>query len=235
MGATVTDGLALPELGPALGRLVHPAGAGDEVEQLLAPVRLALVTGVLGAAGSARAALAAGDVTEARKALDLAAWTGLWDRAAESAAALVIARLDDHFARAAAGSRMPPRRAARLRITGDEHRAIHARLGAGAGALLRAAAQLEAMDGPSWVAGVAATARRVEGAWVALRTAAERELVEWEPEIQEVAAWRRPTWPLWTVTAVVLGVALWAGLVLGGYLPVPGPLRPVAEYLWSRM
>ena len=91
------------------------------------------------------------------------------------------------------------------------------------------------MEGTSWVTGVSATARRVEGAWAALRAAAERELTEWELEIQEVAAWRRPTWPLWAASAGVLAVALWAGLLLGGYLPVPGALRPVAEYLWSRM
>lgn len=235
MGATVSSGPALPELGPALGRLVLPAVPGDEADQFLAPVRLALVTGLLSAAGSARASLAAGDATGAREALGPAAWAGQWDRAAEAAAALVITRLDERFARAAAGARMPARRAARLRITDAEHRAIHARLGAGAGALLHAAAQLDGMDGPAWAAGVSATARRVEAAWAALRAAAERELAEWEPEIQEAAGWRRPTWPLWAVTASVLGLALWAGLVLGGYLPVPGPLRPVAEYLWSRM
>lgn len=228
-------GVTLPELGPALGRLVHPPGEGDEVDQFLAPVRLALVTAVLGAAGTARVALAAGDLAGARAALGPAAWASEWDRAAEAAARLVILRLDDQLARAAAEARMPPRRAARLRITEAEHRAIHARLGAGAGALLRAAAQLDALEGPSWAAGVSATARRVESAWTALRAAAGRELADWEPELREVAGWRRPSWPLWAVTAGVLGVALWAGLVLGGYLPVPGALRPVAEYLWSRM
>jgi hypothetical protein len=32
---------------------------------------------------------------------------------------------------------------------------------------------------------------------------------------------------------VLLGAALWAGLVLGGYLPVPAALAPLAERLWG--
>ena len=55
MGAPVSPPPGLPELGPALGRLVHPGAAGG-IDALLAPVRMALVTRVLAAAGQAREA-----------------------------------------------------------------------------------------------------------------------------------------------------------------------------------
>jgi hypothetical protein len=34
---------------------------------------------------------------------------------------------------------------------------------------------------------------------------------------------------------VVLAVALWAGLLLGGFLPIPAVLMPLAEMLWGRL
>lgn len=234
MGAAVKRATLLPELGPALGRLVHPADGGVEVDRLLAPVRLALVTRLLAAAGEARRALAEGNETAARAALAPGVWAAHWDRAAEEATALVGGRLDGRIEAAAAAARMPARRAARHRITGPEHRAIHARLGAGAGALLRAAGELEHLSGAEWAAQVPSAARRLESAWAALSAAAARELDEWTPDIQAVAAWRPPRWPLWAATAAVLLAALWVGLVLGGYLPVPSSLRPAAEFVWSR-
>jgi hypothetical protein len=234
MGATVNASSDLPELGPALGRLVHPPAARG-VDRLLAPARLSLVTELLAAAGSAREALADGDGTAAQEALSLAAWARLWDAAAEDAAELVRRRLDERIMAAAATARMPARMIERRRVTPVEHRAIHARLGASAGAMLRAAAELEDTAGPAWSEQVLATARRLESAWAGLTAAAERELAEWEPDIQAVEAWRRAQWPLWAVTAMVAGVALWVGLVLGGYLPVPAALLPAAEFLWGHM
>ena len=234
MGTAVSATVRLPELGPALGRLVHPAPAGGDVDQLLAPVRLSLVTRLLGATGGARTDLAAGNTAAARAALAPAAWASLWDAAAEEAAALLICQLDDRITAAAVSARMPAWRAEQHRVTPAEHRGIHARLGAGAGALLRAAAELEHASGPQWAERVLATARRLESAWSALTAAAERELSEWEADIQAVAAWRRAQWPLWMFTAAVLGVTLWAGLVLGGYLRVPAWLYPAAEFWWDR-
>ena len=232
MGAPVSPPRVLPELGPALGRLVHPGAAGG-IDALLAPVRMALVTRVLAAAGEAREALAAGDEAAARQALGARVWAALWDKAAEEAAALLIRRLDERITAAAVAARMPAWRAERHRVTEAEHRPIHARLGSGAGALLRAAGEIDHAAGPRWAPQVLATARRVESAWLALTAAAEKELSEWEPDIQSVASWRRARWPLWTFTAVLLAAALWAGLVLGGYLPVPAALAPVAERLWG--
>ena len=228
------SGHILPELGPALGRLVHPAAATG-IDALLAPVRLSLVTRLLEVAGQARRAMDAGDEAAGRALLAPAAWAASWDSAAEEAATILIRRLDERITAAAASARMPAWRAERHRVTDAEHRAIHARLGAGAGAMLRAAADLDHAQGGAWATQAMATARRLESAWAALAAAAERELAEWEPDIRAVAAWRRARWPLWTLTGVLLAAALWLGLVLGGYLPVPAPLYPLADFWWSRL
>lgn len=230
MSSTVT----LPELGPALGRLVHP-GSPMGIDGALAPVRLGLVTRLLVAAGKAREALAAGNEPDARRLLSPAVWAAEWNRASEEAATRLIQQLDRRITAAAVSARMPEWRAERHRVRPEEHRAIHARLGAGAGAMLRAAAELEHVTGDEWSTQVLATARRLESAWAGLQEAAARELAGWESDIQSVAAWRRARWPLWTVTAVVLSVALWAGLVLGGFLPVPRVLLPVADILWGHL
>lgn len=230
----MTAPTTLPELGPALGRLVHPA-APDGIDGLLAPVRLALVTRLFVAAGEARAALAEGNNAAARAALAPAVWAAMWDAASEAAAAAVIQQLDERITAAAVTARMPERRLERHRVTPEEHRAIHARLGAGAGAMLRAAAELEHTSGEAWREQVLAAARRMESAWAGLSAAATRELAEWEADIAAVGAWRRARWPLWTTTAVVYGAALWAGLMLGGFIPIPGPLRPMAEFFWRHL
>ena len=223
---------SLPELGPSLGRLVLPPVS--PAAEPLAPIRLALVTGLFDAAGRARAALAAGAVAEARAGLAPAVWSALWGRAAEDATTAVVNALESRLNAAAAESRMPPRMRERLRITDAERRAVHARLGAGGSAMLRESELLPEADDAEWVERLGAVARRVESAWLALDGAAAHELAEWEPEIAAARSWRRPTWPLWAVTLAVLVLAAWAGLLLGGYVPVPGSLRPFVEFWWSR-
>ena len=53
--------------------------------------------------------------------------------------------------------------------------------------------------------------------------------------MRRVHAWRLPRWPLWLITALVLGAAIYLGLVLGGYMPVPPMLVGFADFWWSRM
>jgi hypothetical protein len=86
-----------------------------------------------------------------------------------------------------------------------------------------------------WQEAVLGVARRLESAWLELESAALREEALWTPEIEQVRAWRRPTWPLWLVNAVLLAGVTWLGLVLGGYLPVPPALRGFAEAVWQRL
>jgi hypothetical protein len=82
---------------------------------------------------------------------------------------------------------------------------------------------------------LATTARRLESAWLALAAAGNTEQARWKAEIERVRAWRRPAWPVWLVTALVLLAVTYLGLVLGGYLPVPLPLRSLAEFWWANL
>jgi ABC-type Fe3+ transport system permease subunit len=86
----------------------------------------------------------------------------------------------------------------------------------------------------AWHDALGHVARRLEVAWERLSAAAGDEEAAWDAEIERVRQWRRPRWPLWAITAMVFGVALYLGLVLGGFVPAPGVLRPFAEYWWSR-
>ena len=52
--------------------------------------------------------------------------------------------------------------------------------------------------------------------------------------MERVRRWRRPRWPLWLITVVVVGAAAYVGLVLGGYLPVPAALDGLAQWWWAR-
>jgi hypothetical protein len=56
----------------------------------------------------------------------------------------------------------------------------------------------------------------------------------WSREVEAVRAWRRPLWPLIAFAIVVFLLATITGLLLGGYLPIPSPLRPAADWVWAR-
>ncbi|MEO8140492.1 MAG: hypothetical protein ABI742_12640, partial [Gemmatimonadota bacterium] len=63
--------------------------------------------------------------------------------------------------------------------------------------------------------------------------ALRREWRQWDGEVEEVRRWRRPLWLLLLIGTLVLGVAGYVGLVLGGYLPVPGLLAATVERIWA--
>jgi hypothetical protein len=64
--------------------------------------------------------------------------------------------------------------------------------------------------------------------------AASREQERWTGEVESIRAWHRPLWPLWLITLLLLAIATYLGLILGGYVVVPPPLRSFAEFWWSR-
>ena len=235
----------LPELGPWLGRLcANPSGAPAR-RVPLDDVRIGLATATLDVAGAARD-FADGDRAAAVSALRARDWRSAWSTAVTTAAERTRAVLGDAFAAAAAESRFPARRLKALQVTQAELGSITARLGAGGAAFEEQLARLDELAGPAsaagpggeaafaqWWTGVTDTARALDSAWQAVEDAAEQEVVRWQGEVARVRAWRRPRWLLWFVSAALLGVAIWIGLVLGGYAPVPGWLLPLAEWWWT--
>lgn len=231
----------LPELGPVLGRLCAPAAGA---ETALDEVRLELATSILELAGGARD-VADANFETATAALRSQRWLPAWERAIQHAVERTAAAIEKALDTAAAESRYPRRRRTALALTADERSVIHARLGAGGAPFLAALERVDALGTPAstkhassavardaWWRAVEAAARRLEAAWIALEEAARRERQGWMREAEKIRAWRRPVWPLWAISASALAAAIYLGLVLGGYLPVPGPLRPVAELWW---
>jgi len=149
---------------------------------------------------------------------------------------------------AAVESRLPIRQLESFRLQAEDVRAIASRLGSGGAGFVGALDALEqTVHGASasgsrgragqedWQRALAASARRLEAAWMGLVASARVEQDRWKAEIERVKAWRRPALLLWLLTAAVLAVATYLGLVLGGYLPVLPPLRPLAEFWWSNL
>lgn len=239
----------LPELGPWLGRLCNAGAAGRVLHHFvpLDDLRLALATGVLDLAGAARG-FSGDDHAAIVGSLHARSWRQLWEKALGGATRRTADAINAGFASAAAESRFPKRRLARLQVNEVELAAMTARLGAGAIPFEASLSRLEELahaagaSGPRseaafgrWSDGLAAAARQLEAAWMALEEAVDREGARWQGEIEKVRRWTRPRWPLWVITGVLLAAAVWLGLVLGGFLQVPAWLLPFAEFWWTRL
>jgi hypothetical protein len=246
-----SDTWTVPELGPSLGRLGDPPAAPSQPGPLgltLDDIRLDLVTRLFDVAGAARSFMAAGDRQSAIASLGRVAWLDLWEQAVAAAAQRVADAVNTRLQAAAAESRIPPARLGGFLLSADDVRAIEARLGSGGASFVSALDALEqtvpaaAASGArgrlgqeEWQVALAATARRLESAWLALTEAAREEQHRWQGEIARVRSWRRPRWPLWAITLALVLALGYLGLVLGGYLPVPSPLQGLAELWWSRL
>ncbi|HEX7335705.1 MAG TPA: hypothetical protein VF252_00745 [Gemmatimonadales bacterium] len=251
MSPTSTDAWLVPELGPSLGRLADPPGGTLDrgpLDLVLDDIRLDLVTRLFETAGAARSFAATGDRQGAIASLSRVAWLALWERAVAAAADRLADIVNARLADAARESRLPPQRLGKLRLSPDDVRAIASRLGSGGAGFVGALDALEqtvpgaAASGSrgragqeEWQRSLATAARRLESAWLALVASSRVEQERWKREIERVRAWRRPTGPLWAATALVFAVLTYLGLVLGGYLPVPPPLRGLAEFWWAHL
>ena len=241
----------VPELGPSLGRLGEPPTLPADRGALgivFEDIRVDLVTRLFDVAGAARSFAAAGDREGAITSLGRVAWLELWERSVAAAARRMADTVNDRLREAAAESRIPPKQLEAFLLTVEDERAIASRLGSGGASFVSAldaleqtipAASASGARGRSgqeeWQSALATTARRLESSWLALAGAARTEQARWKAEIEKVRAWRRPTWPVWTATVLVLSIVTYLGLVLGGYLPVPDPLRGLAEFWWAHL
>lgn len=246
-----SDTWTVPELGPSLGRLADPPASSPlpgPLRLTLEDIRLDLVTRIFDVAGAARSFMAAGDRQSAVSSLGRVAWLELWERAVAAVAARLAEAVNGRLSVAAAESRLPEKRLAGMRLQADEVRAMEARLGSTGATFVSALDALEQivpaaassgarsrMAQEEWQTALATAARRLEAAWLLLIEAVRREQERWQREIERVRSWRRPRWPLWIATAVVLLLSGYLGLVLGGYLRVPEPLHGLAEFWWSRL
>ncbi len=239
--------LEIPELGPSLGRLIvpTPAAQGSLHWIGLEDIRVALVSQLFELAGDARRWAREGDRELALATLNGAAWDTAWGSAVESVAERAAAAISDRMLAAARESRLPARYARHLPLDAAEVRALAARLDRGSQPLRESLVTLDQLAPAArserapltavheWQAALLASARRLEAAWLALEEVLREEWRTWGAEVEEVRAWRRPLWPLVAIGVLVLAIASYFGLVLGGYLPVPGPLSGMVERIWA--
>lgn len=245
----LTERWTVPELGPSLGRLTDPPAPGPRTPLGLTydDIRLDLVSGIFDLAGAGRGFAASGDREGAMASLGRVAWLGLWERAVGAAAARIGEAANSRLREAAAESRFPTRRLRGLLLTPSDVRSAAARLGSGGAPFVAALDALEetvhsASGGQArgeartdeWRAALEAGARRLESAWLAMAAAANVEEQHWRHEVDRIRAWRRPAWPVWLVTVVVVACAGYVGLVVGGYLAVPPALQALTDFWWSR-
>jgi uncharacterized protein YukE len=227
--------LEVPELGPCLGRLIVPR----RVTELWVPlddVREALATSVMECAGTARRDVSNGAKGGARglAALDRDAWTHAWEEAVRRAADRIVAVLDQTLETEAKRVRMPRRRQHQLAVSPVERRAIAARLASGGDTLddalnqVASATETLARSWPGdaaaqgvWRAAQEAAARRLEAAWLILEGQVEQERARWTGEVDAVKSWRPSLVPVFVIWTPLAAIAVWLGLVLGGYLPAP--------------
>jgi hypothetical protein len=245
--APTGSGALIPELGPALGRLCARPGTADGRWVRLDDVRLEIASRVFELGGAARE-FAADDRAAAVSSLNRQAWLVEWERAVAEATDRIARAVNARLDAAAGEARLPDRRRRELPLSDADRRAISGRLGAGAYTFLQALEGLEQLVPAvsaggargeaavrEWQEAVLSVARRLESGWLDLEAAAIREEALWTPEVERVRSWRRPTWPAWLLTVVVLAGATYLGLVFGGYLSVPPPLQGLAEAVWARL
>jgi hypothetical protein len=241
--------LVIPELGPALGRLIAPPPPppGSPAHWIrLDDIRVAMVSQLFELLADARRWAGQGDRELAMATVNREAWETAWAKAVQDVAHRASQVISERMAAAAREARLPEKRISALALEAAEIRALAARLAHGSAPLHQALVELdysaslarsdrapiEAVH--AWQEALAAAGRRLEAAWLALEEALLKEWRGWEAEIEDLRRWRRPRWPLWLAGVVLIGGSLYCGLVLGGYLPVPGLLRGPVEALWAR-
>lgn len=238
--------LRVPELGPYMGKVITGTGrdpGGLELDGL----RYRLATRVIEAAGESRR-LAARDEREAALAvLGRTVWLEVWEEAVAGVAELLVDQVTRRLDAEARAAGMPRRRRRRLTLGPEQQGALAARLGSAGAELVPVLDLLEERIQPAlsatalerdamaeWQEALTMSARRLEAAWLELELAIEEEERRWRSVADEVAGWRKPLWPVVVVIVPALGVAVWLGLVLGGYVDAPGWLASAWRFLFQR-
>jgi len=221
----------LPELGPFLGHLASPdAPAFRDPE--LEPVRVTMLSALFARVARSRALLETGEVAGSREALSREAWLAIWDEAVAGTTAALLTGIERRLRDAAAISRIRRKALASLLPVAEDRRILGARL-ASAGMGLEEATLELGKPSSDWDESIRRTAGELTGAWDRLLALARQERDFWDRRVADVRAWRRPWRPLILSAVALLLLATWLGLELGGFLPVPGFLRPLTDWYWS--
>ncbi len=235
--------LRIPEIGPSLGKLVvgapgGPAGAALNV------ARYQLVTKMIESAGEARRLATNGERAAALSSLGRTAWLEAWEEAVGVVSGSLVQRINEALGVQAHAARVTRRHARRYLLGESESRELTARLGSAGACLVSALDELDrhaaaALNASglqrdaleSWQRSLLTSARRLESAWLLLHDAVTAELARGEQLRQALSRWRKPIWPVVAIGIPCIAMAVWSGLVFGGYVPAPAWLA----FLWTRL
>ncbi len=235
--------LRIPEIGPALGKLVTGTGR-DPVGISMEPVRDHLVNRLISSIGEARRLSSNGERDAALATLGRSTWLGAWEEAVGMVAAILEERVNDRLEAEARAVRMPTRLRAGVQLSTAECRALTARLGTTAAGLIAAldrleerrvsvapatALQRDALE--RWQQAILGVASQFEAAWLDLEQAVDIELRNWKRVADDVSRWRKPMWPVVIFGVAGMAIACWIGLLWGGILPRPDWLTRI----WSAL
>jgi len=233
--------IRVPELGPALGKLLTGTGRSP-ADAALDRHRTVMLGRLIEAAGEARRLAAEGGRAEAVRTVGLQLWMDAWEQAVNGIARDLIDRVNRQLEAEARAVRMPRRLRRRVGLDAVEVRGLTGRLGAAGAGLVEAVDTLQARGErviaatatdrsalEEWQRALLTAARRLEASWLALEEQLAEESARWREAVALVAAWRRPIWPVAVVGIPTLAAAVWSGLVFGGYVRPPGWLQQI----WS--
>jgi hypothetical protein len=229
----------VPELGPSLGKLVTGTGRTPGGFSLTG-IRHHLVTKMIETAGEARRLAANDERSAAIFAVSPVFWLTAWEETINAVATMVLEQVTGQINREADRVGMPPEVRERFLPGASERRTLGARLGSAGAGLVRvlddlerrgaaalAATALERSSMDAWHDALRAAGRRLEEAWLLLEDRVEMELAKWNPVIEQVGRWRKPLTPVLITGVVLLALAIWLGLTLGGFIPAPAFIRPL--------
>ncbi len=236
----------VPELGPFLGKVITGTGCTPGGLQLDA-VRYRLVTRLFERAGEARRLAGREERQAALATIGRTAWLEAWDEAVSTAGELLAERVSGRLESEALAVRLPRRKRRRLQLDEAERRALNARLGSAGAVLVPALDRLEqraslALDATAvqreaveaWQDALRTSARRMEAAWFDLERRIQHEWERWAVVADGVASWRGHWWLFGLGAVVLLGAALYVGLVWGGYVELPRWLATLGDGVGER-
>jgi hypothetical protein len=185
-------------------------------------------------AGDARRLAASGDRAAALSSLSRDSWLALWEEAIVSLSGRLTDLAESAIDERAAAVRLPKRRRKKLALTDEDRRAVAGRLGSTGSDFVhvldevdnRARRVLEAHAGDrdaltDWQEALLRAARRLEHAWSRLEGALIEEMDYWSAAADRVGEWRKSQLPVVFFLIFGSALAVWLGLVFGGYVESP--------------
>jgi hypothetical protein len=225
--------IRVPEFGPSVGKLTTETVGADPVGRHV--VRMQLVTKLFEMAGESRRLASQKDREAATGSLSREAWLSLWEEATLQLSSAVfdyaVGLIEDQSSMV----RMPVRLKQKVELTDEDRRAIAGRLGACGSEFVHVLDDVATTSSvvlgahpdqkeilQEWQEAQLRAARRLEHAWSLVEIALNSELAYWEAAANRIGGWKRSPVPV--LVFLVLGsvVAIWLGLILGGYIESPG-------------